>query len=143
MYTVEILGRAGKATGQYKNHFNVEYEEPLEYVNKQASVNFHKVDYLELFDSTEEIFQVEDECFQTAKQTELSSWKQYVYTEVPYTGQKLMSLKWVCSFKNIDNKARLVAKGFEIIYSEEMLKDSPTCSKEALRIIRASIAQKN
>ena len=49
-----------------------------------------------MLDSTEEIFQVEDECFQAAKQTELSSWKQNnVSTEVLYTGQKLISLKWV------------------------------------------------
>ena len=86
---------------------------------------------------------MEDECFQAAKQTELSRWKQNnVYTELPYTGQKLISLKWVCSFKNIDNnvvaKAWLVAKGFE-----EILKDSPTWSKEALRIIWTLIAQKN
>ena len=62
-HTVEILGKAGKATGQYKTHFNVEYKEPLEYVNKQASINFDKVDHLKLFDRTEEIFQVEDESF--------------------------------------------------------------------------------
>ena len=93
-YTVKILGRAAIATGQYKNHINVEYKEPFKYVNNQASVNFDKVDNLKLFDSTEEIFLVEDECFQTAKQAELSSWKQNnVYTEVPYTGQKLISLK--------------------------------------------------
>ena len=93
-----------------------------------------------MLDSTDKIFQVEDECFQAAKQTEPSRWKQNnVYTEVPYTGQKLVSLKWVCSFKNVDNnvvaKAQLVAKGFEEIYDEEILKDSPTWSKEALRII--------
>ena len=91
-----------------------------------------------MFGSTEEIFQVEDECFQTAKQTDLPNWKKNVYTEVPYTGQKLISLKWVCSFKNIDNnvaaKAWLVAKGCEEIYNEEILKD---CSKESLRIILA------
>ena len=93
-YTVEILDTAGTATGKYKNHINVEYKEPSKYVNNQASVNFDKVDNLKLFDSTEEIFLVEDECFQTAKQAELSSWKQdNVYTEVPYTGQKLISLK--------------------------------------------------
>ena len=64
-YTIEILGTA---TGQYKNHINVEYKEPLEYVNKQASINFVKVDNLKSFYNTEEIFQVENECFQTAKQ---------------------------------------------------------------------------
>ena len=67
-YTIEILGTAGTATGQYKNHINVEYKEPLEYVNKQASINFVKVDNLKSFDNTEEIFQVENECFQTAEQ---------------------------------------------------------------------------
>ena len=65
------------------NHFNLEYKEPYEYVNKQAFVNFDKVDNLISFDNTEEVFQLEDECFQTAKQTELSNWKQNnVYTEV-------------------------------------------------------------
>ena len=67
-YTIEILGTAGTTTGQYKNHINVEYKVPLEYVNKQASVNFVKVDNLKSFDNTEEIFQVENECFQTAEQ---------------------------------------------------------------------------
>ena len=67
-YTVEISGVAGKATSQYKNNFNVEYKESCEYVNKQASVNFDKTGDLKLFDSTEEIFQLEDECFQAAKQ---------------------------------------------------------------------------
>ena len=60
----------------------------MEYVDKQASVNFDKVDSLKLFDNTNKIFKVEDECFQTAKQIELSSWEQNnVYTEVPYTGK--------------------------------------------------------
>ena len=55
--------------------------------------------------------------------------------------KKIKSLKWVYSFKNIDNvvvKARLVAKG--LIYNKEILKDSPTF-KEALRIILPLIAQ--
>ena len=39
-------------------------------------------------------------------------------------------------------KAKPVAKRFQEIYNEETMKDSPTCSEEALRIILASIAQK-
>ena len=39
-------------------------------------------------------------------------------------------------------KARLLAKSAAEIYDEEILKDSPTCSKEALRIIVALIARK-
>ena len=42
-----------------------------------------------------------------------------------------------------EGKARLVAKGFEEIYNEKILKDSPTCSKEAVRIILTLIAQKS
>ena len=38
-------------------------------------------------------------------------------------------------------KARLLAKSAEEIYDEEILKDSPICSKQALRIIL--IARKN
>ena len=45
-HTAEILSRSGKAWGQYKNHFKVEYKEPLEYVNKKVSINFDKVDNL-------------------------------------------------------------------------------------------------
>ena len=52
----------------------------------------------------------------------------------------------VCSLKNIHNNvvamARLVAKGYEEIYYKNKLKDSLTCSKEALRITVALIAQK-
>ena len=55
-YNVEVWGRASTATGQYRNYFNVKYKVPLEYVNKQASVNFDKVDNLKLFDNTEEFF---------------------------------------------------------------------------------------
>ena len=42
-----------------------------------------------------------------------------------------------------EGKAQLVAKGFEEIYNEKILKDSPTCSKEAVRIILTLIAQKS
>ena len=55
-YNAEVWGRASTATGQYRNYFNVKYKVPLEYVNKQASVNFDKVDNLKLFDNTEEFF---------------------------------------------------------------------------------------
>ena len=90
---------------------------------------------------------MKDSCFETAKHTELSSWKQNsVYIKVPYTEQKLISLKWICSFKNIANnvvaKNRLVAKTFQEMYNEEILKDSSTCSKEALTIILPLIAHK-
>ena len=117
-YTVEILGHAGKATGLYKNSFNVEYKQIDQEENKNGYVDFDKVDNLKLINIEEEKYQVDSDVFQSAKETELMSWKKnQVFEEVPYIGQKTISLIWVCTWKNIDNKtfpkARLVAKGFE------------------------------
>ena len=42
-YTVEIIGKAGKTKGQYKNCFNVEYKKPSAYESTQGHVNFDKV----------------------------------------------------------------------------------------------------
>ena len=39
-YTVEIIGKAGKTKGQYKNCFNVEYKKPSAYESTQGHVNF-------------------------------------------------------------------------------------------------------
>ena len=39
-YKVEILHRAAKATGRFKNSFNVEYKEPISTCNQQGHVNF-------------------------------------------------------------------------------------------------------
>ena len=39
-YKVEILNRAAKATGRFKNSFNVEYKEPISTCNQQGHVNF-------------------------------------------------------------------------------------------------------
>ena len=54
--------------------------------------------------------------YNDVKLAELKSWKQNnVYHEIPYEGQDLISLRWVCFLKHNDiiPKARLVAKGFE------------------------------
>ena len=61
--------------------------------------------------------------------------------KVPYSGQKTVSLKCVCSFQNVNNAtvstARLVPKGFEKSNHEEIPMDSPTCHKEELRTMLA------
>ena len=144
-YTAEIINRAGKATGTYKNSFNVQYKQLNEEENKKGYVDFDKVNDLKLID-TEEILQVNNDTFEPAKLTELENWKRNnVYEEVPNSGQKTVSLKWVFSIKTVDDKtipkARLVAKGFEEINHEEIPKDSPTCSKEVLRTMIATTAQ--
>ena len=39
-------------------------------------------------------------------------------------------------------KARLVVKGFEEPTKDEILKDSPTCSKKKMQVVLSVIAQK-
>ena len=63
-----------------------------------------------------------------------------MFEEVDYEGQPLISTRWVITEKvkndEVITKARLVARGFE----EDTLalrKDSPTCSREAVRITLA------
>ena len=82
---------------------------------------------------------INESCFE-----ELSNWKSNkVYEEIPKTNQKLLHCRWLCTMKQIDQnqvpKAHLVVKGFEE-QTSEILKDSPTCSKESLRLILSTIA---
>ena len=62
-----------------------------------------------------------------------------MYQEIPFTGQNCISTRWVYSEKYVDGKrqikARLVARGFE--ETEITQTDSPTCSKECIRLIFA------
>ncbi|CAG2236150.1 unnamed protein product [Mytilus edulis] len=72
-----------------------------------------------------------------AKQLEMDNWKSFkVYDEIPYSGQKLMSRRWVITEKEMNGerkvKARLVVRGFEEKY--EVKSDLPTVHKESLRL---------
>nr|XP_006813919.1 PREDICTED: uncharacterized protein LOC102802092 [Saccoglossus kowalevskii] len=94
----------------------------------------------------ESVMLLEDISMTEAKLTELDSWKQNkVYKEIPDEGQKCISTRWVCTLKatgdRIKPKARLVARGFEEIDNDQIQKDSPTCSKESMRLILAIMAQ--
>ena len=69
-----------------------------------------------------------------------------VYECVPYTGQKTVSTKWVITekIKNAKKivKARLVAKGFEED-SRNLKTDSPTCSRESMRLVMLTASLMN
>ena len=93
---------------------------------------------------TEEVCVIDKSCFQNAKQQELENWtSNNVYIEVGKSDQPLLSCRSVSSMKNIDDKqipkACLAVKGFEE-QTSDILKDSPTCSKEGLRFVLALIA---
>lgn len=60
-----------------------------------------------------------------------------MFEEIQDTGQDRISVRWVLKEKFIENKrsykARLVARGFEEV--DESRSDSPTCSKDSIRIV--------
>ena len=85
--------------------------------------------------------------FDRAKDQELGKWKQMeVYREVPDTGQPTISTRWVLTKKEKNgqtlHKARLVVRGFEED-TDNLQKDSPTCSKNTLRLILCIFASKS
>nr|CAB3262901.1 uncharacterized protein LOC100184952 [Phallusia mammillata] len=141
--TAKVLSRAGKATGKFKNSFNVEYVTPDDLKGKMAWVNFDNVEDLcvlpENVDIIDEVYHT-DVSFQVAKEEELKSWKRNgVYKTVPYKNQKCISVRWVCTTKEheqgVKAKARLVARGFEETDRDTLDRESPTCSKDGLRVL--------
>ena len=78
-----------------------------------------------------------------AKISELQKFKDNnVYSEVPDEGQETITVKWVITEKEGGNvKSRLVARGFEE-QTDHIHKDSPTCSRDTLRILFSLVAGK-
>ena len=81
-----------------------------------------------------------------AKLAEMENWKKNdVFEKVQDFGQPTISVRWVITEKMKEGspviKARLVARGFEEDLSGSPT-DSPTCSRDALRISLAFIASK-
>jgi len=150
---VKILGPAGKKGGIHQNWLNVEDEN-----KKQFSMDWEKVsewkltkpDNLPRDAETNETYvtcvalTVPDE-FLEAKKEELSKWREYeAYHEVADIGQPRLTGRWVCTRKSVNGqvirKARYVIKGFQ--EDASIPSDSPTDSKESLRIMLSTVASK-
>ena len=149
-------GKVGKAKkGKYKMCWNTEDVESGE----KLYVDFEEVEWKlknELVVETEDSPVVTEECLVNvtvqsvcdeqllaAKQTEFENWKSnHVYDEVDDEGQDTISVRWVITTKLIDSKltckARLCARGFE--EEQPFRKDSPTCSREGMRVVLAILA---
>lgn len=84
-HTGKILSQAGKATGTYKNWYNLQYTEPEEIAGTSGSVDLGQIDSLHLGPSEyaglcadchkEDVLIVNDDAFMPAKHAELSNWK--------------------------------------------------------------------
>lgn len=151
-HVIKVLSRAGKATGNLKHWYNVEFVAPAPVIGVRQSIDLKSVNNLEMVNYTgeaheESILALDHLSFNQAKKQELEKWKDFsVYQVTPYRGQKCISTRWVCTIKETKDgsiqKARLVVRGFEDTDRHGIQKDSPTCAKESLRIVLAIAAQK-
>ena len=131
-----VHSRADKSTGRNTGCFNIQDDD-------SNSVQWYDFNRSEIAwePVPEEILITtnDNEAINTAKLKELENWsKNNAYIEVPNTGQHIISTRWVLTTKekggSVSTKARLVARGFEDQEVDAQKVDSPTCSKETIRI---------
>lgn len=135
----KILSRAGKATGRFKHCYNLQRDSDggVGWVDLQKDFSTWEV----VDDDTELLVLFSSDDVSNAKESEITNWRNNnVYDEVDDSGQDAISVRWVVTEKLKGGtpivKARLVARGFEED-TAELRKDSPTCSKEAVRMVLA------
>ena len=114
---------------------------------KQQSINFDNNEW-KLCQETVLLTRNWDPEVMEAKSNELRNLQENnTFEEVEDQGQDVIDTKWVLTEKvdpqtnETKVKARLVAKGYQED-TEEIRKDSPTCSKEHLRILLSLAAAK-
>ena len=150
---MNIISKAGKATGRNKYLMNVVMEdgEPFwldfekgvsewKIKNAESTSNSEPTTDSDNISEEENIMIASSTCeLKMAKKTELQSWDENkVCKLVLDRGQPRIATRWIWTNKVINGKtvvkARLVAKGFQDVDAENIRNDSPTCSKEGLRI---------
>ena len=155
-YEAEIISRAGKVNGRYKNCYNVKFTSPEDVSGQTGCLDFAKdVEEWKPVDNCNEELEngeIENVLLSTgeiseditqAKLKELDFWASNdIYEITNDNGETSVDTRWVLSVKNGVHKARLVAKGFQDITSsfEKPLNDSPTCAKESIRVVLAILA---
>ena len=171
-YEAGVLSRAGKATGKYKNCFNICFKCPPDIAGETGYIDFnsdvkkwnlvatqqnqgdHQNEKRVESSVTSEgavVYNSEKSAvdrYAKAKVLELDNWNSHdVFEEVPDYGQKALTTCWVCTSKTVGSKtgfkARLVARGFEEQNLTEIERDSPTCSRESQRLVLAIVAIKS
>ena len=147
----KVLSKAGKASTANWRYLNIQESDGIGKCCDFKNVLWRRIDDQEQQvndeSQTEETFFgkcTEDHTYDSAKLEEIGKWKRFnTFEETPFQGQKLVTTRWVCTRKikngTVRYKARLVARGFEE-KDKELRKDSPTCSKESLRIALAIIS---
>ena len=137
----KVLSQQPKRTKHNGNWMNVHItgEENPSGVDWNKVVSWQEVDAIETVLLLTESEGLEEDIM-VAKQAEIAKLQSNsVYEVIPYDHQSLISSKWVVTKKERGDgkpemKARLVARGFEE-NSQDLRTDSPTCSKQALRMV--------
>ena len=140
---------AGKPAGRNRHCYNVCLDQGDKNGNPQEWIDLSTVDNLSVLDDHESeiLIMYSNDEIREAKMKEIAQWEENnVMVKVPNEGQEAISTRWVMTKKEVNPqtyivKARLVARGFEEDTSN-LKKDSPTCSKENLRILLAIAAAK-
>ena len=141
-----VLQRAGKVTGKYDEHYNVQINnesKDIKVINMKDVVEWNKID---AFSTPEEettwvVYvpkeNLKDREVVEARMKQLNDWKVFdVYEEVDDCGQKRIKGGWIDVYKEVDKetivKSRFVARG----YMEEgyVQSDSPTVRKDNIRL---------
>ncbi|VDI54554.1 Hypothetical predicted protein [Mytilus galloprovincialis] len=140
----KVVSKGGKSTGKNWAYLNLQDE------NEDAQVGIDFAKDVQEWRTEQDVDEVNavvvpqsrhnENQVKHAKQLEMDNWKSFkVYDEIPYSGQKLMSTRWVITEKEMNGerkvKARLVVRGFE--EENEVKSDSPTVHKESLRLFLA------
>ena len=142
--TGRIVSRAGKTTGRNKNCYNIQRDSDNSVQWYDIKKDFEDFDVVP--DEAEMLVLFNTQDVMAAKDSEIKNWRENgVFEEVENEGQTAISARWVVTEKQkgkeVITKARLVARGFEE-ETTNMRKDSPTCSKEAVRLVLALASTK-
>ena len=135
----KLVSRAGKASGKHRNAYNLMNDDDGTVTWMDLEKDFAKIEVVQ--DEVELVVLFNSDVVTEAKRSEIEMWdKNGVYEEVDNVGQDTISVRWVITEKIKEGKpvvkARLVARGFEE-HDQDMRKDSPTCSREAVRLTLA------
>ena len=143
---IEVLSRAGKATGKYSNWYNIRDLDDT----SLSSIDWNNVEEWKL-KQTESVLisdlHIDKTKLALSRVEELNKWKENdVYETVELRNQKFITTRWVNTEKFVNGrsniKSRLVARGFQEENSD-LPTDSPTCTKEGLRLVLSVIASNN
>ena len=95
-----ILSRAGKASTNKRNWYNIEYLKPENMKGDKLSIDLNTVQDLHCIQpenegEIEEVF-INKVDFKEAEKVELDNWKNHnVYNEMDDMGQQCISMRWV------------------------------------------------